>query len=107
MLSKISTFVIVMATGINAFAYDLLRDVSVVEKEGTSCEAMVQSAVTKYTGNSHQVLVHSHISTTQGTYNQVFISVVSVDGSYYTMVSEGEFSCDNMLVVGFKTINLK
>lgn len=109
MISKLFVAILVSGLSFHAFAGSVLDDQSYVQAEGKSCFDLVKAAALKAVPAAKKAAVVyplSHISTTQGTYNQVFISVVNVDSDYYTMVSEGEYSCDNMTVVSVQKIKI-
>lgn len=108
MLSKISAFVLVMGMGLSASA-DLLNDSTYNQTPSTSCYEAVYNAAYKYipaAKRAENVVPVSHVTTTPGTYGQIFISLINVGSDYYTMVSEGEYSCDSMKVVSVQKVQL-
>jgi len=108
MISKISAFVLVMGIGLNASA-DLLKDHTYDQDVEKSCYEMVYNAAYKSipaTRSATNVVPMSHVTTTPGTYGQIFISLVNVNSDYYTMVSEGEYSCDHMKVISVQKVQM-
>lgn len=105
---KLSTFAVTMFLSTTVFAGgDLLSDRSYVN-ENENCWNLVKNfAQQSIPGGKEAVVVPlSHISITQGTYNQTFISVINVNDDYYTLVSDGSFSCDELSLVSVQKISL-
>jgi hypothetical protein len=110
MFSKSMALSLMMAASTQAFAgADLLGDTSYQENRSASCFEMVQSFAKRTLPDAARAAVVvplSHVSITQGTDNQTFVSVVNVNEDYYTVVSEGSYSCDYLNLVNFQKIKV-
>lgn len=101
MMKLVLSALIVMSVS-KSFAYDLLNE--------KGCRAAVavlaKKSITAVKADSY-ILPLSHVSITPGTYSQNFISLVQVDDSYYSIVSEGDFDCDYMQAVSVTKVHTR
>jgi hypothetical protein len=108
MKSSLFTFIATLLAASTVFA-DLLQDMSYQERPGESCSTMIHDLVRKSipeAANATVVIPASHITTTQGTDLQVFVSIVDIENEYYTVVSSGSYSCDYLRLEAYQKLNV-
>ncbi|MGE3610446.1 MAG: hypothetical protein AB7I27_12725 [Bacteriovoracaceae bacterium] len=71
------------------------------------CEKAVTEFVKHHVKNAESaqvIYLYYHHSITQGTYNQTFISLLQIDEKLYSMVTHGDYDCDDLSLFNLQEI---